>query len=76
MAELSAERRADLERMVTEGRAVTVARKLFPEEYSDGSDCRNEFGRIGESCRICIAKNAAWDKRVAEVRAAMIEAFR
>jgi hypothetical protein len=64
-----------IEKMVTESRALHVARSLFPDDYSDGGDCRAEHGREGEPCRICAARNEAWQARVNEVRAAMIKAF-
>lgn len=76
MSQIAPERRATLERMVTEDRAALVARLLFASDYSDGGDCRDEVGRKGEPCNVCAERNRAWDARVAEVRAAMIEAFR
>jgi hypothetical protein len=61
--------------MVTQDRAITAARLLFPDEVADGSDCRAEIGREGEPCRSCAARNAAWVARVREVRAALFCAF-
>lgn len=62
--------------LVTQNRAIRVARKLFAEEIADGSDCRAEIGREGEPCRLCAERNELWTNRVREVRAAMIEAFK
>lgn len=64
--------------MVTQGRAVIAARKLFPDEarIDPTADCRLETGREGQPCRICAAANQRWTNRVREVRAAMLEAFR
>ena len=64
-----------VERMVTEKRAESVARLLFPDEVADGNDCRHERERIGQPCRICADGNAEWQARIAGVRAAMIKAF-
>lgn len=61
--------------MVTQDRAIRVARALYPDEVADGSDCRAEIGREGEPCRACAARNAEWVARVREVRKAMMEAF-
>ena len=61
--------------MVTQGRAIAVARALFADEITDGSDCRAEIGREGEPCRACAARNEAWAERVAQVRRAMIASF-
>lgn len=65
-----------VENMVTVSRAEIVARKLFPLDYHDGHDCRGEYDRDGQPCGICAAQRRDWLARVAEVRAAMIEAFR
>lgn len=66
----------DLERMITAGRAEKFARLLFPDEIHSGDDCRAEIGREGQPCSICAMQAEAWEKRKADVRAAMIEAFR
>ena len=65
-----------IDKMVTEKRARAIARRLFPDDYADGSDCRNEYGRRGEPCRVCAERNAAWQDRIAQVRAAVMDAFR
>lgn len=66
-----------LARMMTIERAERVARALTPAwEIADGSDCRAEIDHLGEPCRICADWNANWQRRIAEVRAAMLEAFR
>lgn len=62
-------------KLVSQGRAARVARSLFPDEFSDGSNCMAEEGRKGERCRICDERFATWMHRVREVRAVMIEAF-
>jgi len=62
--------------MVTQRRAIAVASALFPDEVTDGTDCRSEVGREGAPCRFCAEKNEAWTSRVREVRKAMMEAFR
>lgn len=67
---------SELERMVTLARAETVTRALFPFDYYDGHDCRKEVGREGQPCRICAAQRRDWLDKVAEVRAAMMEAFK
>lgn len=61
--------------MVTQGRAAEVAYRLFPDEATDGSDCRAEIGREGEPCRACAARNENWAERVTQVRRAMLKAF-
>lgn len=59
--------------IVSQGRAITVARALFPDEIADGADC----GYFAPApCRHCADRNAAWTRRVREVRAAMLEAFK
>lgn len=63
-----------LDRMVTEQRAETVARALFPDDYHDGTDCRAEIGREGQPCSICAMQREAWLERVAKVREAVKEA--
>lgn len=62
--------------MVTQGRAAEVAYRLFPDEATDGSDCRAEVGREGEPCRACASRNGAWAARVRETRLAMLAAFK
>lgn len=64
-----------LDRMVTEGRAASVARALFPEDFADGLDCMAEVGRQGKPCYICASRNEAWRVRVAQVRQAIQRAF-
>jgi len=61
--------------MVTQGRAARVAFELFREDATDGTDCRQEIGRIGEPCRACGERNEAWAERVRSVRLAMLKAF-
>lgn len=61
--------------LVTQTRAVEVAVRLFPDESTDGSDCRAEVGREGQPCRACESRNAQWAARVTQVRRAMLEAF-
>lgn len=62
--------------IISQRRAIMVARALFPDEIADGSDCRAEHGREGEPCRVCAENNQRWKDRVREVRAAMMEAFK
>ncbi len=62
--------------MITQERAIYVASKLFPDDMTDGSDCKNESGRVGEPCNVCADKNKQWSDRVREVRAAMMGAFK
>lgn len=62
-------------RMVTRGRAMTVAARLFPDDVADGSDCRAEVGREGKPCRACAEKNRRWLERIAQTRLAMLKAF-
>jgi hypothetical protein len=64
-----------VEKMVTQDRAERVALRLFNAEYHD-DDCKNETGREGLPCSICAANNARWIERVAQVRSALISAFR
>lgn len=64
-----------LERMVTIDRAESMACQLFPDEYHDGSDCKNEKGREGQPCNICASSREQWLNRVQQVRDAMIKAF-
>lgn len=61
--------------MVTQRRAIAVAKALFPDEAANGTDCRAEIGREGEPCRACADANAQWVERVRQVRQAMIDAF-
>ena len=60
--------------MITETRATTVARQLFPEA-SPVEDCKAEIGREGQPCRICAAHNAEWSAIVTRTREAMLKAF-
>lgn len=62
--------------IISQRRAIMVARALFPDEIATGADCRAEIGREGEPCRACADNNAQWIHRVREVRAAMMEAFK
>jgi hypothetical protein len=62
--------------MVPQSRAITVAKRLFPDEIADGSDCLSEVGREGEPCRHCAHINSNWSERVRQVRLAMMEAFK
>jgi len=52
-------------------RAEALARRLFPDDVADGTDCRAEIGREGQPCSACASRNAAWTDRVREVRAAL-----
>lgn len=45
---------------ITEQQAEAIARRLFPDLISDGSDCKAEIGRVGLPCRPCHEKNEAW----------------
>lgn len=56
-------------------RAEVMARKLFPDDIADNSDCHNEHGREGEPCRICAEKNLLWRQRILDVHLALLEAF-
>lgn len=62
--------------IVSQKRAIIVARILFPDEVRHGEDCRQESEREGQPCRCCAHLNKAWIERVRQVRAAMMEAFR
>lgn len=55
------------------GRAEALAKRLFPEDYHDGSDCRAEVGREGQPCRICAERAEAWQARLAQVSASLKE---
>lgn len=61
--------------MISQGRAISVARALFPDEETNGSDCKGEIAREGLPCNVCASRNQQWFNRVAEVRRAMIKAF-
>lgn len=61
-------------RMVTRGRALDVAKRLFPDEVWE-RDCKGEIGREGLPCRACASQKREWMRRVASVRLAMFKAF-
>lgn len=48
---------------ITHDEAERIARILFPGEASHG-DCRNEWGRAAQPCRICADKNAEWQAKI------------
>lgn len=54
-------------------RVAALARRLFPDDYHDGSDCRAEVGREGQPCRVCAGRFADWQARVVEVGASLKE---
>lgn len=62
--------------LVSQSRAISVARRLFPGDVAEGADCRNGDAGHDKPCNFCAAANAQWFNRVREVRLAMIEAFR
>lgn len=63
--------------VVSQRRAIAVARALFPDEYkAEPTDCRNFVNKPGEPCPICADNNERWSNRVREVRKAMMEAFK
>ena len=45
---------------ITQQQAEAIAKRLFPDLISDGSDCKAEIGREGLPCRPCQEKNEAW----------------
>jgi hypothetical protein len=45
-------------RVVTRRRAMIVAARLFPDDVTDGTDCKAEIGREGLPCRNCARANA------------------
>lgn len=61
--------------MVTQERAARVAAELYPDDVTDGGDCRAEVGREGMPCGVCDARNLMWSERVRAVRLAMLKAF-
>lgn len=61
-------------KMITKQRVVIVAQKLFHDEEHYG-DCKEEAGRIGQPCRVCLAQNTHWLGRLTEVRRALFVAF-
>jgi hypothetical protein len=69
-------KRAKAEGIITEARAISVARALFPGDYHSGIDCRSQIGKKGEPCDICAGQIEYWNILVNNVREAMIEAFR
>lgn len=62
-------------KMITKERAASVARTLYPDEFTTGEDLRDDPEHPGEPCRFCIAKREACAARVLEVRRAMLVAF-
>jgi hypothetical protein len=42
--------------------AAQLAVELFPNEVANGTDCKNEHGRIGMPCRVCAERNDALDR--------------
>lgn len=51
--------------------ADMIAAALFPDEFHDGRDCRDESGRPGEPCRTCGEQADAWNARREQVAAAL-----
>ena len=51
-----------------------IALALFSGNFHDGSDCRAEYGREGEPCRICADKRERWLQHLADVRKAVSDA--
>lgn len=51
--------------------AERLARRLFPDDYHDGYDCRMEVGNEGNPCRACAEQAANWTAAVAKVDAAL-----
>lgn len=49
---------------ITMDEAERIARILFPEDVSDGSDCHNMVGRKGEPCPICADNNETWQAKI------------
>lgn len=45
---------------ITKQQAGAIAKRLFPDLVSDGTDCKAEIGREGLPCRACHEKNQAW----------------
>lgn len=63
-----------IDKMITPGRVKAVALELFRDDFHEG-DCRNEYGREGQPCRVCAENNRRWQERLDQVRTAMVMAF-
>ena len=50
---------------------VALAKLLFPEDFHDGIDCRDEVGREGLPCSICADRAQHWNERVQRVDGAL-----
>lgn len=61
---------------ISEPQAQAIARRLFPDLFSDGSDCKAEIGREGLPCRACAEKNLTWLQCVADVKLAIEQELR
>lgn len=48
-----------------------IAKVLFPDEYHDGTDCRNFYKAPGEPCPICADKKEYWERRMKQVAEAI-----
>jgi hypothetical protein len=57
--------------MVTQARAIAVARALYPDEARDGYPCSD-----GPNCEVCLQLDHEWTQRVRAVRNAMMKAFK
>ena len=68
-------KRPTIEDMITVKRATVVALELFPDDYHDGVDCRNQWDKPGQPCDICAGRKENWANRIIEVRKAMMKAF-
>jgi hypothetical protein len=58
--------------MITEQRATEAARSLFCDEAYTGP-CDDDTEAV--PCAICAYRRDEWQRRIAEVRAAMLQAF-
>jgi hypothetical protein len=56
-------------------RVERVAKALFPEEFSDGTDCHDDNRRPGEPCEMCAANWAGWQERLTQVSNAIKGVF-
>ena len=52
---------------ITRETAERIALRLFPDDFHDGHDCRGEYGREGQPCRICADNIERWRDRVTAV---------
>lgn len=53
--------------MITRETAERIALRLFPDDFHDGHNCRGEYGREGQPCRICADNIERWRDRVTAV---------